>query len=97
MRKPFTAEQGKMSEEQFLSSGSADNTLLRSKSKAESYKACSFTLPSTSINSIKRAQLRLMQLGGDNANRSDVVRAALMLLDDVSDEQLEKLITKAKV
>lgn len=97
MRKPFTADQGKMSEEQFLSSGSADNTLPRSKPKTELYKACSFTLPPTSIDSIKRAQLRLMQLGGDNANRSDVVRAALMLLDSASDEELEMLITKAKV
>ncbi|PIJ43313.1 hypothetical protein [Tatumella sp. OPLPL6] len=96
MRKPFTPGQGKMSEEQFLSSGSADNTLPRSKPKTESYKAYSFTLPPASMDSIKRAQLRLMQLGGDNANRSDVVRAALMLLDDTSDKELEALITKAK-
>ncbi|WP_241647042.1 hypothetical protein [Rosenbergiella metrosideri] len=96
MRKPFTADQVKKSEEQFLSSGSADNTLPRSKPKAEPYKACSFTLPPASLDSIKRAQLRLMQLGGDNANRSDVVRAALMLLDNTSDTELEALIIKAK-
>jgi len=96
MRKPFTTEQVKKSEEQFLSSGSAANTLPRSKPKSESYKACSFPLPPASIDSIKRAQLRLMQLGGDNANRSDVVRAALMLLDSASDEELEMLVTKAK-
>ncbi|WP_241576576.1 hypothetical protein [Rosenbergiella collisarenosi] len=96
MRQPFKATSTKMTEEEFLTAGTADNTLPRSKEKKESYKAYTVTLPTTSTDAIKRAQLRLLELGNDKANRSDIVRAALALIDKASDDVLIELINNAK-
>lgn len=95
MREPFKTKSTKMTEEEFLTAGTADNTL-RIKARKEAYKAYTVTLPTTSTAAIKRAQLRLMELGNDKANRSDIVRAALALIDKASDDVLVELINNAK-
>lgn len=98
MRTPQGLTKKEKSEEAFISGGSADQAFKETepKSKKEAYKTYSFTLPAGSLESIKRTQLRLMQAGYDNPNRSDIVRAALSYIESASDKELAELVATAK-